>query len=76
MIVDLGVGGVFIEAPSSPPLGAKIVIHVDLPGAPKLQLSGVVRWNKVHGFGVQFGLLGAVETHALTSIVAKSRLSA
>jgi hypothetical protein len=65
-IVDLSVGGVFIEAPSSPPFGARIVIHADLPGAPKLEL----------GFGVQFGLLGAVETHALAAIVSKSRLSA
>jgi hypothetical protein len=76
VIVDLSVGGVFIEAPSSPPFGASIVIHADLPGAPKLALAAVVRWTKPHGFGVQFGLLGAVETHALAAIVAKSRLSA
>jgi hypothetical protein len=73
MIVDLSVGGVFIEAPS---FGARVVIHADLPGAPKLELDAVVRWTKPDGFGVQFGLLGAVETHALAAIVAKSRLSA
>jgi hypothetical protein len=73
VIVDLSVGGVFIEAPSSPPFGARIVIHADLPGAPKLELAAVVRWTKPDGFGVQFGLLGAVETHALAAIVSKAR---
>jgi type IV pilus assembly protein PilZ len=76
VIVDLSVGGVFIEAASSPPFGAPVMIHADLPGAPRLALSAVVRWTKPQGFGVQFGLLGAVETHALAAIVAKSRLSA
>lgn len=75
-IVDLSVGGVFIEAPASPRYGTRIVIHADLPGAPGLALAAIVRWTKPEGFGVQFGLLGAKETHALAAIVSRARLSA
>lgn len=74
--MDLSVGGAFIEASTAPPFGAPIVVHVDLPGAPKLALVATVRWTKRGGFGAQFGLLGALETHALAAIVAKARVNA
>jgi hypothetical protein len=31
-------------------------------------LPGVVRWNRDGGMGVQFGLIGARETHAITEL--------
>ena len=31
-------------------------------------LPGVVRWNRDDGMGVQFGLIGARETHAITEL--------
>jgi hypothetical protein len=41
-----------------------------LPGAKKdLRLPAVVRWVKPGGFGVQFGLLGAFETHVLSELM-------
>ncbi len=33
-----------------------------------LKLPGVVRWVRDGGMGVQFGLLGALETHVITEI--------
>jgi hypothetical protein len=33
------------------------------------RLSGVVRWAKPGGFGVQFGPMGARETHAMTRLM-------
>ena len=67
---DISVGGMFIESPSSPPLGAQITIELTLPGDKKVvQLPAVVRWSKPDGFGVQFGLLGARETHLITEII-------
>ena len=32
------------------------------------QIPGVVRWTRPDGMGVQFGLLGARETHAITEL--------
>jgi hypothetical protein len=34
-----------------------------------MKLPAVVRWNKPGGFGVQFGLLGAKETHSLAQLL-------
>jgi hypothetical protein len=34
-----------------------------------MRLSGTVRWTTKSGIGVQFGLLGARETHTITEIV-------
>jgi Tfp pilus assembly protein PilZ len=72
-IVDLSVGGAYIEAERSPAFGATVVLHVDLPGASGLKIPATVRWTKPDGFGAQFGLLGALETHALAAIVSRSR---
>jgi hypothetical protein len=35
-------------------------------------LPGIVRWTKQDGMGVQFRLLGARETHAITEIMRTS----
>ena len=63
---DIGIGGVFIEAAEQPAFGTVVVIVGRLPGASHdLRLPGIVRWSKSNGFGVQFGSLGAQETHAI-----------
>mgnify|MGYP001420732251 CR=1 FL=1 len=50
-------------------LGAQVAIRVDLPGANgPVILPGVVRWVRNGGMGIQFGLMGAVETHLITEI--------
>jgi len=66
---DIGIGGVFIESTEQPNFGAAVVIVGRLPGASHdVRLPGIVRWSKSNGFGVQFGLLGAQETHAILSV--------
>ena len=64
---DISVGGMFLE--TSQPLGhnAALVVHVMLPGekAP-FALPGIVRWTRPDGMGIQFEMLGARETHAIT----------
>ncbi len=65
---DLGLGGVFVECAAPPTFGAEVSVHLQR-GGDALVLSGVVRWLGPGGFGVQFGLLGARETHAITEIV-------
>lgn len=67
---DISLGGMFIEAEPVPAFGAKMQIICRLPGMnADSSLPAVVRWVKPGGFGVQFGLLGARETHAITSLL-------
>lgn len=68
VLVDVSVGGAFVGCEAALAFGTQITIVGDLPGAPGLRLPAVVRWSKPGGFGVQFGLLGARETHALSAL--------
>jgi type IV pilus assembly protein PilZ len=66
---DISVGGMFIETEAPAAFGADLLIHVRLPGASDVVvLPGVVRWVRTDGMGVQFGLIGAIETHLITEI--------
>jgi type IV pilus assembly protein PilZ len=67
---DISVGGMYVETPTPLAFGAELVVHVTLPGQKSpFALPGVVRWTKGSGgMGVQFGLLGARETHAITEL--------
>jgi hypothetical protein len=66
---DVSVGGMFIETVTPLPFSSELVVHVTLPGqrAPFV-LPGVVRWSAKDGMGIQFGLIGARETHAITQL--------
>jgi len=66
---DISVGGMFIESEASVSFGTEVSIVLRLPNAKAdLRLPGVIRWLKPGGFGVQFGLLGARETHAISEL--------
>jgi hypothetical protein len=67
---DISVGGMFILTPTPLAFGADLVVHVTLPGEKSpFAMPGVVRWSKAgEGMGIQFGLLGARETHAITEL--------
>jgi type IV pilus assembly protein PilZ len=73
---DVSVGGMLIEAEVVAPFNAEIVIRMRLTtpaGSPKdYDLPAVVRWVRAGGMGVQFGLLGAHETHAITELHRKA----
>jgi hypothetical protein len=66
---DLSQGGMLIETSNPLAFSTEIVVRVpfgrrDTP----TELTGVVRWNHAAGMGVQFGLLGARETHAIAEL--------
>lgn len=68
---DLSLGGMFIETATPRPFGAEVVVHLLVPGEPRpFAMPAVVRWVRNGGMGVQFGLLGARETHAITKLAA------
>jgi Tfp pilus assembly protein PilZ len=67
---DVSVGGMFVETVSPFPFGTEVVVHATLPGyKEEMAMPAVVRWTREDGMGLQFGLLGARETHAITEIV-------
>ena len=68
ILVDVSMGGAFITTEKPPAFGVEVIITGNLPGAAAARLPAIVRWSKSDGFGVQFGLLGARETHALNAI--------
>jgi type IV pilus assembly protein PilZ len=64
----------YVRTASPLPFGAELVVHLLLPGqkAP-FALPGVVRWTRAgEGMGVQFGLIGARETHAITELTSRA----
>ena len=69
---DISIGGIFIETESPAPFGADIVVRGRLRTPSNddrdFDLPGVVRWVRAGGMGVQFGLMGAIETHAITEL--------
>jgi type IV pilus assembly protein PilZ len=67
---DISIGGMYLESTEAVAFGTELTIEVSLPrtkGA--LRLPAVVRWTDKAGFGVQFGLLGARETHAISQLI-------
>ena len=67
---DISMGGMYVEAASSPAFGAKVTVLCHLPGAATpTKFPGTIRWVRPDGFGVQFGLLGAKETHLLANLM-------
>jgi type IV pilus assembly protein PilZ len=68
---DVSVGGMFITTDKPVSFNGELVVHLTLPGQVEaLVLPGVVRYVRGGGMGVQFGLLGARETHAITEYIA------
>ncbi len=67
---DISVGGMFVFTDRPLAFGIELVVHLHLPGqkAP-FALPGVVRWSRTgEGMGIQFAMMGARETHAITEL--------
>jgi Tfp pilus assembly protein PilZ len=66
---DISVGGMFIESETPVTFGTEVTIVMRLPNTKAdARLPGTIRWLNPGGFGVQFGLLGARETHAISEL--------
>ncbi len=68
VVRDMSMGGMFVETAESLPFGTELSIAMKVSGT-DLKVPGTVRWAKPGGFGVQFGLLGARETHAIAKLL-------
>lgn len=68
-VVNVSVGGMFLNSAEVLQFGEELTIELELPRArAPLRLPAIVRWTLAEGFGVQFGLLGARDTHALVEL--------
>jgi hypothetical protein len=66
---DISIGGMFVFASGTVAFGTEVRVRLRLPRARQdFDLPAVVRWASPDGFGVQFGLLGARETHAISEL--------
>jgi type IV pilus assembly protein PilZ len=67
---DISIGGMFIESETPVTFGTEVSILLHLPNTKAIaRLPGTIRWLNPGGFGVQFGLLGARETHAISELL-------
>jgi type IV pilus assembly protein PilZ len=70
---DFSLGGVQVDTTTPAPFGANVTVYLRLRGGSNVSaLPGIVRWVKPGSMGVQFGLLGARETYAITEMLADS----
>jgi type IV pilus assembly protein PilZ len=68
---DVSLGGMFIETEATAPYGTPVRVFLRLPGLKdEVTVDTIVRWSKPGGMGVQFGVMGARETHALIELLA------
>ncbi|HSY21754.1 MAG TPA: PilZ domain-containing protein [Polyangiaceae bacterium] len=66
---DISLGGMFVATSTPLPFGSEIVVYMAFPKQRgTFALGGVVRWTHAGGMGIQFGLLGARETHAIANV--------
>ncbi len=69
---DLSIGGMFIAGVTAP-FGTRLVVHIHaLADDWTIAVPSVVRWSRENGVGVQFGSLGARETHAITTAIGRA----
>jgi hypothetical protein len=70
---DISLGGMFIETKTPAAFNASIVVRLRLPGQKEdTVIPATVRWTRADGMGLQFGLTGVRDTHAITELVKKA----
>jgi len=69
-ILDISIGGVFIETKEKFTVGQKIELNFALPNYPKLfKLAGTISWGNPRGFGVKFNEVPVQQGEMLRSFV-------
>ncbi len=69
---DVSIGGAFMATSGQFAYGESVIVHVHLPGLEsEIAVPSTVRWVNKEGCGVQFGVMGVRETHALVELAKK-----
>ena len=73
---DMSIGGAFVETDSPAPFASTLPVDLLLPGAKQaIRVTSTVRWTQRDGMGLQFGLMGVRDTHALTELLRHAPIS-
>jgi type IV pilus assembly protein PilZ len=71
---DISLGGMFIETDIPCTFGELLLVYAALQrGSRLLVLPATVRWTSPSGMGVQFGPLGARDTHQISEFVFRAQ---
>ena len=66
---NISLGGMFVETDQPLAFSTEVTVYMTLPASKTMMaIPAVVRWIRDDGMGVQFGLIGARETHAITAL--------
>jgi Tfp pilus assembly protein PilZ len=69
-ILDISIGGVFIEANERFPTGREVLMKFSLPDRPQpFTFAGKIAWSSARGFGVKFDKVSMVQGDILKSFV-------
>ena len=71
-ILDISIGGVFIETNEKLPIGKKMTLKFSLPNHPQpFSFSGKIAWSSPRGFGLKFDDVSAQQSDMLKSFVSQ-----
>ena len=69
-ILDVSIGGVFIETDQGFPQGKELLLKFSLPNRPKpFTFSGKIAWSSPKGFGVKFDNVSPIQGDVLKSFI-------
>jgi Tfp pilus assembly protein PilZ len=69
-ILDISIGGVFIETNAALPLGKELLLKFSLPNhSEPFTFSGKIAWSSAKGFGVKFENISAIQADVLKSFI-------
>ncbi len=69
-ILDISIGGVFIETDTSSPIGKELILNFSLPNHPQpFTFNGKIAWKSSKGFGVKFENVSVLQSDILKSFV-------
>lgn len=72
---DISVGGISLAGLCPVDIGTEVKLIFELSKLGKVEMPGFVRWSSARGIGVQFGLIGPRETHAIGGLVRQAVVS-
>ena len=69
-ILDISIGGVFIEADTRFPVGRELLLKFSLPNRPRpIAFAGKIVWSTARGFGVKFDKVSVLQSDMLKTFV-------
>ncbi len=71
-ILDISIGGVFIETDAKFPIGKELLLKFTLPNHPQpFAFRGKIAWNSAKGFGLKFEDVSVLQGDILKSFIAQ-----